>query len=234
VLGVEIILRPVLVGGIKLPVAGRDRNIPWQHGAAGGFQWQQFGGDDKDSSSHDNSLHAPHGVSCEDFMVAQPRPNSRQFHLYLMDVNSRRRYGDICRNGMTRPCATYRHFGADCVTLALLIPLTRHQIYATLCKRETPMLPMTFEQQLHDDIHMLRGHSASPVEIHITRWGEPADIWVSWDVDLIVPPETMDADAVQLYTDLGVLLNHDPYRVLEEGIAPDRIGYMVSSEAAVY
>ncbi len=96
------------------------------------------------------------------------------------------------------------------------------------------MLPMTFEQQLHDDIHMLRGHSASPVEIHITRWGEPADIWVSWDVDLIVPPETMDADAVQLYTDLGVLLNHDPYRVLEEGIAPDRIGYMVSSEAAVY
>ena len=49
-----------------------------------------------------------------------------------------------------------------------------------------------------------------------------------------VSPEAMDVDAVQLYTDLGVILNHDPYRVLEEGIAPDRIGYMVSSEAAVY
>lgn len=43
----------------------------------------------------------------------------------------------------------------------------------------------------------------------------------------------MDAEAVQLYTALGVLLNHDPYRILEEGATPDRIGYMVSCEAAV-
>ena len=96
------------------------------------------------------------------------------------------------------------------------------------------MTPVTFEHQLHHDIHRLRGHSVAPVKILITRWGEPADEGVSWDVDMIVPPEAMDANAVQLYTDLGVLLNHDPYRVLEEGIAPDRIGYIVSSEAAAY
>jgi len=96
------------------------------------------------------------------------------------------------------------------------------------------MLPKTFEQQLHDDIDMLRRQSASPVEIRITRWGEAADDGVSWDVDLIVPPETMDADAVQLYTELGLLLSHDPYRIIEEGISFDGIGYVVSSEAAVY
>ena len=95
------------------------------------------------------------------------------------------------------------------------------------------MRPMTFEQQLHHDIHMLRSRSDSPVEILITRWGEAADDWVSWDVDLIVPPETMDADAILLYTKLGVLLNHDRYRILEEEITPDRIGYTVSSEAVV-
>jgi hypothetical protein len=99
---------------------------------------------------------------------------------------------------------------------------------------EAPVIRMTFEQQLHHDIHTLCSDSVSPVEILITRWGEAADDWVSWDVDLIVPPETMNADAIELYTQLGVLLNHDPYRVLEEDITPDRIGYTVSSEAAVY
>ena len=95
------------------------------------------------------------------------------------------------------------------------------------------MTTMTFDQQLHHDIHTLRNDSVSPVEILITRWGEPADDWVSWDVDLIVPPETMDVKALQLFTDLGVLLNRDPYRILEEDITPDRIGYTVSSEAVV-
>jgi hypothetical protein len=96
------------------------------------------------------------------------------------------------------------------------------------------MIPLTFEQQLHHDIEMLRSRSVSTLKILITRWGASADAWVSWDVDLIVPPETMDANALQLYAELGVLLNREPYRILEEGIAPDRIGYMVSSEAAAY
>ena len=96
------------------------------------------------------------------------------------------------------------------------------------------MPPMTFEQQLHHDIDTLRSRSVSPVEISITRWGEATDDWVSWDVDLIVPPETMDANAMLLYTRLGVLLNHDPYRILEEGATLHKIGYMISSEAAVY
>ena len=43
----------------------------------------------------------------------------------------------------------------------------------------------------------------------------------------------MDANALLLYAELGVLLKHDPYRILEEGATPDRIGFMVSSEAAV-
>lgn len=96
------------------------------------------------------------------------------------------------------------------------------------------MTPMTFEEQLNSDIETLRSQSVSPVEIIVTRWGEPSEDWVSWDVDLIVPPEAMDANAVQLYTELGLLLNHAPYHILEEGIAPDRIGYMISSEAAAY
>ena len=96
------------------------------------------------------------------------------------------------------------------------------------------MIPLAFEEQLHRDIEKLRSNSVSALKIMITRWGKSSDEWVSWDVDLIVPPETMDANALQLYTDLGVLLNHDPYRILEEEIAPDRIGYVVSSEAAAY
>ncbi len=80
------------------------------------------------------------------------------------------------------------------------------------------MPTMTFEQQLHNDINKLRSDSVSPVEIRITRWGESIDPWVSWDVDLIVSPESMDADAEELYAGLGELLNHDPYRILEEGI----------------
>ena len=95
------------------------------------------------------------------------------------------------------------------------------------------MLTRTFEQQLQHDIQMLRSHSASSVEILITRSGDLADDWVSWDVDLIVPPEAMDEDAVQLYADLGVLLDHGPYRIFEEGATPSRIGYMVVSKAAV-
>ena len=92
--------------------------------------------------------------------------------------------------------------------------------------------PMTFEQQLHSDIERLRSHSDSSVEVLITRWGEAANDWVSWDVDLMVPPEAMDADAVQLYAQLGELLNHDPYRILEEWATLNRIGYMVGSSAA--
>ena len=95
------------------------------------------------------------------------------------------------------------------------------------------MTPLTFEEQLNCDIQDLRSDYFSPVEILVTRWGEPSDDWVSWDVDMMVKPDKMDADALQLYGQLGVLLNHDPYRVMEEGITPDRIGYMVTSEAAV-
>jgi hypothetical protein len=69
------------------------------------------------------------------------------------------------------------------------------------------------------------------VEIHVTRWGESSDDWVSWDVDMMVPPEMMDANALKLYGQLGILLNHDPYRVMEEGITTDRIGYMITNEA---
>jgi len=95
------------------------------------------------------------------------------------------------------------------------------------------MTHLTFEEQLNCDIQTLCRHSFSPVEIRVTHWGEPSDTWVSWDIDMIVAPEKMDADALQLYVHLGILLNHDPYRVVEEGIAPDRIGYMVTPEAAV-
>jgi len=95
------------------------------------------------------------------------------------------------------------------------------------------MLTRTFEQRLHHDIQMIRSHVVLPVEIRITRWGELTDDGVSWDVDLMVPPETMDANALRLYADLGELLNHDPYRVFDEGATVDRIGYMVCSEAAV-
>jgi len=56
---------------------------------------------------------------------------------------------------------------------------------------------------------------------------------VSWDVDMLVPPEKMDAEALKLYAKIGVLLNREPYRVLEDGIATDRIGYMVTFEAGV-
>ena len=92
----------------------------------------------------------------------------------------------------------------------------------------------TFEEQLYQDVQELRRHSACPAEIVITRWGEPDDDWVSWDVDLLVDPENMDADAEQLYRDLGVRLNQDPYRILEEGCDLDRIGYVVGTEAAQY
>ena len=95
------------------------------------------------------------------------------------------------------------------------------------------MTPLTFEEQLNCDIEELRSHYFSPMEIRVTRWGEPSDDWVSWDVDMMVPPEKMDADDLQLYGQLGVLLNQGPYRVMEEGITPDRIGYMVAPKAAV-
>lgn len=94
------------------------------------------------------------------------------------------------------------------------------------------MTHQTFEERLNCDLRALRRHCFSPVEILVTRWGEPLDEWVSWDVDLMIPPEKMDADALKLYGQLGVLLNGDPYRIMEEGIATDRIGYMVTSEAA--
>ena len=92
----------------------------------------------------------------------------------------------------------------------------------------------TFEQQLYQDVDELRRRSACPAEIVITRWGEPDDVWVSWDVALMVDPENMDSEAEQLYRDLGVLLNQGPYRILEEGSDLDRIGYVVGSEAAQY
>jgi hypothetical protein len=95
------------------------------------------------------------------------------------------------------------------------------------------MTRLAFENRLHDDLDTLRRHSASPVEILVTRWGELSDDWASWDVDLMVSPERMNADALKLYGQLGVLLNLEPYRIMEEGIAADRIGYMVTSEAGV-
>jgi hypothetical protein len=95
------------------------------------------------------------------------------------------------------------------------------------------MTPLTFEEQLNCDIQELRSHYFLPVDILVTRLGEPADDWVSWDVNMMVHPDKMDADTLQLYGQLGVLLNHDPYRVMEEGVTPDRMGYMVTSEASV-
>ena len=95
------------------------------------------------------------------------------------------------------------------------------------------MALLNFEEQLNCDIQSLRRHSVSSVEIHVTRWGETSDDCVSWDVDMMVPPEKMDADALLLYRHLGVLLNHNPYRIMEEGITPDSIGYMVTSGAVV-
>jgi hypothetical protein len=96
------------------------------------------------------------------------------------------------------------------------------------------MLPLTFEEQLNNDIQILRSHFASPVEIFITRWGELSDIWVSWDVDMLVPPERMNAATLRLYGQLGVRLNHAPYRIIGEGITPDRIGYLVTSKTVVF
>ena len=95
------------------------------------------------------------------------------------------------------------------------------------------MIPLTFEDHLNCDIQDLRKHSLSPVEILVTRWGEPSDDWVSWDVDMMVRPEKMDAEDLRLYGQLGKLLNHDPYRIMEEGMTPDRIGYMVTAEASL-
>lgn len=91
----------------------------------------------------------------------------------------------------------------------------------------------TFEEQLNCDIQTLRRHYAAPAEIRVSRCGEPADDWVSWDVDMVVLPEKMDADALQLYGQLGALLNHDPYRIMEEGVASDTIGYVVTAKGAV-
>jgi len=94
------------------------------------------------------------------------------------------------------------------------------------------MTPLTFEEQLNCDIQALCRHSHSPVEICVTRWGEPSDAWVSWDVDMMIKPEAMDGEALLLYGHLGMLLDREPYRIMEEGITPDRIGYMVTSRAA--
>lgn len=131
------------------------------------------------------------------------------------------------------PWRTCAPFAANCYFTAGLISSATYQIQAA-GEWEAFMPTMTFEQQLHNDINKLRSDSVSRAEIRITRWGEPADPWVSWEVDLIVPPHTMDADAEQLYTDLGVLLGRNPYRILEEDIATDRIGYTVGSEGAAY
>ena len=94
------------------------------------------------------------------------------------------------------------------------------------------MPSMTFEEQLRHDIQGLCNRSRSPITIHITRWGQSEDEWVSWDVDLIVQPERMDADGLALYAELGRILSREPYCILEEGITPDRIGYMVSAIVA--
>jgi hypothetical protein len=134
---------------------------------------------------------------------------------------------------MARLCVTYTRFGGNGALLAFLIPFATTQISAVLAMGRCFMTPLTFEEQLNCDIQDLRSQYFLPVEIRVTRWGEPADDWVSWDVDMMVKPEKMDAADLQLYGQLGVLLNHDPYRVMEEGITPDRIGYMVTSEASV-
>ena len=89
------------------------------------------------------------------------------------------------------------------------------------------MKPLTFEEQLNSDIEKLCRRFSLSIEILVTRWGKPSDDWVSWDVDMIIAPERMDAYALLLYGELGRLLKHDPYRIMEEGITPDRIGYMV-------
>jgi hypothetical protein len=116
---------------------------------------------------------------------------------------------------------------------AFLITSFTAQIGAALVNTRCLMTRLAFEERLNYDLQTLCRHSFSPVEIHVTRWGELADDWVSWDVDMMVPPERMDANALKLYGQLGVLLNQEPYRIMEEGIAADRIGYMVTSEAAV-
>jgi hypothetical protein len=134
---------------------------------------------------------------------------------------------------MARLCETYTRFGGNGALHAFLIPFATTQISVVLAIGRCFMTPLTFEAQLNCDIQDLRSHFFFPAEILVTRWGEPADEWVSWDVDMMVPPEKMNAGALQLYGQLGVLLNHDPYRVMEEGITPDRIGYMVTSEASV-
>ncbi len=95
------------------------------------------------------------------------------------------------------------------------------------------MNAVTFEEQLNGDIQKLSSEYSLPIEILVTRWGEPSDGWVSWDVDMIVAPEVMDADALALYHQLGILLSQNPYRIMEEGITPDRIGYTITSEVSV-
>ena len=96
------------------------------------------------------------------------------------------------------------------------------------------MARKTFEEQLHCDIQALRGRYAAPKEIRVTRCGAATDEWVSWDVDMLVPPDRMDADALQLYGQLGALLNRDPYRLMEEGVTSDMIGYVVTSKGAAH
>ena len=125
------------------------------------------------------------------------------------------------------PC----RFGRNGFLAAFLITSLTTQIGVALANERCLMTRLAFEERLNHDLQTLRRHSSSPVEIHVTRWGEPSDDWVSWDVDMMVPPETMDANALKLYGQLGILLNHDPYRVMEEGITTDRIGYMITNEA---
>ena len=93
------------------------------------------------------------------------------------------------------------------------------------------MAHRTFEEQLHCDIQALRGHYSAPAEIRITRWGDATDEWVSWDVDMVVPPERMNAEALRLYGQLTALLNHEPYRIMEEGITSESMGYVVTPKA---
>ena len=95
------------------------------------------------------------------------------------------------------------------------------------------MKPMTFEEQLNCDVQDLRRRFVAPAEIRVTRCGEPSDDWVSWDIDMVVSPEKMNADALKLYGRLGDLLNHDPYRVMDEGITLDTIGFVIIAAGAV-
>ena len=74
-LGAEIIIRPVFVGGINGPLSGRGRKTQKQHGAAVGCLRRQFGLERVEGSSHNHSLHAPHGVSCEHPMIPQRGPD---------------------------------------------------------------------------------------------------------------------------------------------------------------